>query len=425
MRILVITRGAWRKDDSIGNTCSTIFEPLKEAEIYSLCMRDELPNNDTAIKNFAISEGQLIKNILKRKDVGVYTENSEKTNTNSNEEKTYRLAKKLNWTILAYARELLWDLADWKNNNLRMFLDDVSPDIVFMPVFNCYYPHKLLRYIKSYTNAKIVLFHADDNYTLKQFSLSPIYWLYRIGLRHHVRRSVQISDINYCISDLQKKEYEKAFGRECKLLTKYADFNQSVFKNQTVEFPLQLVYTGNINVNRWKSLAKIADVLKHLNEHEILAQLRIYTSTDISPDMRKKLQIENTSFLMGAVSYEEVVRIQEQADILVHVESLNLKHRLVVRQSFSTKIVDYLRANKPILAFGPKKVASISHLIENECAIVADNKEELLKELQACVQDLTILNELAEKAYLCGLKHHNQDDILKMVQNDFTELLNK
>lgn len=425
MRILVITRSAWRNDDSTGNTCSSIFGSFSDASIYSLYLRDNLPNNDIALKSFSISEGQLIKGLFGKNPAGRYVEKSKGSVQPSNEDKAYSIAKRLNWTLLAFAREILWCVANWKNEKLESFLKDASPDIIFMPVFNCYYPHKILRYVQKYTNAKVVLFHADDNYTLKQFSLSPIYWLYRFGLRNHVRKSVKLSDINYCISEVQKQDYEKLFLKELKILTKYDEFNELNSTEYRPNQPLRLVYTGNINVNRWKSLAKIVEALREINNDKILAQLWIYTATDITKKMRRKLYVDGTSFLMKAVSFDEVVRIQQNADFLVHVEALDLKNRLAVRQSFSTKIVDYLKRQKPILAFGPKNVASIKHLIDNDCALVADTKNELLFKLNECITNSRIMHKYATNAYLCGMKHHNKEDVLKMLQTDFYTLYKK
>ena len=222
MRILVITRAPWRNDNNTGNTMTNLFANMTDFEFYNLYFRDQKPMNDIAIKSFSISESQLIKNILRRTTVGrVIDENDISSQT---EEKLYSGAKKHSSTFLMFLRDLLWTFGHWKSESLKAFLNEVKPDIIFMPVFNCFYPHKVLNFVKRITAAKVVLFHADDNYTLKQFSLSPLYWLYRFNLRKWVRRSVELSNINYAISNIQKNEYEKAFNKEFKVLTKSIDF---------------------------------------------------------------------------------------------------------------------------------------------------------------------------------------------------------
>lgn len=430
IRVLVILRGAWRNDNNIGNTMTDIFAEHENFEIYSLCMRDQTPQNDLALQNFAVSEQQLIRNLLHKARNGRITEgicndNAEDDEQEQREKKIYDSAKKIHSFLLEYAREAIWSLGGWKNEKLRRYIREVSPDVIFMPVFRCFYPFKILNYIQKYTKAPVVLFHADDNYTLRHFSLNPLFWLYRFRLRHYVRGAVRNSAVNYVISDLQKRDYEKAFGVPCKILTKSADFSEPPQLKTEYNSPLQIVFTGNIGTNRWKSLAVIADTLKMINADGVKAQLRIYTATPLTEKMKKVLEIPDTSFFMGTVSASEIPQIQSEADMLVHVEALDLKNRLLVRQSFSTKLVDYFKAARPILAVGPYDVASMAHLMENDCALTAQNADELAEKLNSVLRDRHILDELAEKAYVCGKQHHDQTQMRAMLSVDLVTVVEK
>ena len=421
MRILAISRAPWRNDNSIGNTFTDFFKDIDDAEFYSLCMREQPPQNDIAKRHFFISERQMFKHLLGKKSV-VGQENSPETVEDGSEKAMYDAAKKHPITLLLMMREVLWSIGGWKNESLRQYIEEIQPDILFFPVFGCYYPHKLLRYVHSLSGAKVVLFHADDNYTLKQYSLSPLYWLYRFGLRKWVRRSAQLADIQYCISQVQKEDYDKAFRCDCKVLAKYADFSCEPPIKKAYGTPVQFVFTGNINVNRWKSLGMLANVLKRINQNGVKAQLRVYTATPVTEQMKKALNIDGTSFLMGSVSSEEVQRIQAEADILVHAEATDMKNRLTVRQSFSTKIVDYLKRARPIVAVGSKEVASIKHLMNHNAAIVADNEQELYAQLVSLIQDTKSLQEYAVRAYMCGRKNHDKKQQKEMLEQDLCHL---
>ena len=138
--------------------------------------------------------------------------------------------------------------------------------------------------------------------------------------------------------------------------------------------------------------------------------------------MNKALNVGESSFVMGSVSQAEVLEIQKNADMLVHIEAKDLKNRLLVRQSFSTKIVDYLKSARPILAYGPKEVASINHLIKNDCAIIADNEQELYEKLIKIIDDKAALNELSIKAFNCGKNNHDISLINKMLVNDLKSI---
>lgn len=417
-RMLVITRAPWLNDNGIGRTLSDFFCDFSGFEIYSLCLREAPYICSIPKKNFYISENQLIKGLLKRGQVGKITESHNNIKDKTNEEKMYSISKRLNLTILSFIRELLWSTNIWKNHNLDEFLDEAKPDIVFFPDFPCVYAHKVLNYIHRKTNARIAIFHADDCYTLKQFSLSPLFWLYRFYLRKWVRKSVAISDLHYVISDVQKKDYDECFHVNNKILTKFSDFTQPPNIKTVFSSPLQLVYTGNIGLNRWKSLAIIARALQKINENGVRAQLRIYTANEISKRIRKELDILDSSFIMGKKSPDEIEKIQADADILVHVESMDLKNRLLVRQSFSTKIVDYLKSGRAILAIGPQDVASIKHLNDNDCALVAESEEEVIRLINKVLTSTQILSQIAKNGYDCGKRNHNQHNMISMIQLD-------
>ncbi len=421
MRILVLSRSPWRNDNGTGRTLTDIMSAFPNAEIYSLCMREQAPQNDIAKENFFISEMQMIKKLLKKGNVG---QKSKKNNETSSkfEDGIYTQSNARNNTFLWIAREILWNIGGWKNDNLRAYIDEVKPDVIFSPVFPGCYPQKLILHIQKISGAKVVVFHMDDNYTLKKVSFSPLFWMYRLVMRRWVKKISVLANINYVISDIQKIDYEKAFKRECKVLTKSADFSGEAPIKDEYNKPLQLVYTGNIGLNRWRSLAQIANVLEKINKDVVKAQLRIYTGNTLTEKMNKALNIGESSFVMGSVSSNEVLEIQENADMLVHIEAKDLKNRLIVRQSFSTKIVDYLKSARPILAYGPKEVASISHLIKNDCAIVADNEQELYKELLKVIDDKSALNDLSTKAFNCGKNYHDSSLINKMLTDDLKSI---
>ena len=429
MRILIILRSAWRNDNNTGNTMTDIFSGHDNFEIYSLCMRDQAPQNDLALRNFAVSEQQLFRNIMHKARNGRITEgicndNAEDDEQAKREKKIYDSAKKTHSFLLEYVREAIWSLGGWKNENLRRYIQEVSPDIIFMPVFWCLYPLKILRYIQKYTNAPVVLFHSDDNYTLRHFSLNPLFWLYRFRLRHYVRGAVRNSAANYVISDVQKQEYEKAFGVPCKVLTKSADFSQPPCFKNVYNIPLQMVFTGNIGTNRWKTLALIASELRKINLDGAKAELRIYTATPLTEKMKKALDIDGVSYLMGTVPASEIPRVQSEADVLVHVEAMDLKNRLAVRQSFSTKIVDYLSAARPIFAVGPRDVASVSCLVEHDAAIVASNKKEVAEKLTQLTENPSLCAEYAKKAWQLGKQNFEQSIVQPSFFADMESLIN-
>lgn len=424
MKILVLSSTPWTNDNSFGNSFGNIFEGIEDIEIANIYCKYGKPNTKLVSRFFQITEKSMFRNLKNPKvPSGQEVFMDESVPTDVVEPKSANLARKKRWIIMFWARDLIWKFGRWKSPELKKFIDDFKPDVIFQPVYYVSHMNRIANFIKKYTGVPMYGYVSDDVYTLKQFSLSPFYWINRFMCRAKVKKVVKQCEILYTISEIQRSEYEKIFKIPCKILTKSANFDEPARVKEEYGKPLQLLFTGNIGTNRWKSLAIIADALKEINKDGVKAQLKIYTGGLITDEISNALNIEGSSKIMGFISSSEIPRIQSEADILVHVESLSLQYKLCVRQSFSTKIVDYLKMARPILAVGPNDVASIEHLIRNDCAIVADNKEDLINKLNEVINNNNQLTEIALKGYECGKKYHNKADYNKMLSEDLRSKL--
>lgn len=423
MRILFVSASPLKKEISIGNTFLNLFEDAEGVMLASICTRAGSPEPPVSAC-MCVSEKMLIENLFRKTPVGrtVEVKENRETITQFQNSSVLKFVKKHRWTAFFWLQELIWKLGHWRSPELVKFISDFQPDVIFTIFSDSVYLHKLILFSKSVSRAKLVLYAWDDYYTMKRFMLSPLRWIKHFIDRASMRELAEKADLFYVISEIQKKDYEICLHKACKVLTKGADFTASPDIKDKYNTPIQLVFTGNIGLNRWKSLKMIADVLENVNKDGIRAQLRIYTATPLTKKMEKALARGESSFLMGGVSASEIPGIQKNADMLVHVEAFDVANRLRVRQSFSTKIVDYLKAARPILAVGPKNVASIDHLLRNDCAIVADNKAELAQKLGHALEHLSELSEIVEKAYECGRKYHNKQDIQAMLMQDLLEI---
>ncbi len=418
MRILFVSLSPLRKEISIGNTFLNLFGDIEDVELASIYTRAGKFDSHIS-RGFCITEKMLVKNLLKKSPVGVRVEPEKEDVKNTEKEETaINFAKSKRWTVLFWIQNFIWRIGRWRSPELNSFIEEYNPDIVVSVLSNNSFLNRLILYVKSFSKAKLMLYAWDNNYSLKQFYLSPLRWIRHFINRVSMRKVVEKADLFYVISEIQKKDYEKIFKRECKILTKSADFDEEMSSKTEYNKPLQIVFTGNIGTNRWVSLSDIARTLEEINKDSVKAQLRIYTGTPLTDKMKKALNRGESSYVMGSVSADEIYNVQKDADILVHVEGKDLKNRLALRQSLSTKIVDYLKMARPILAYGPKEVASIDYFIRNDCAIVAEKEDELAELLSKAIEDKTYLELLSKKAYECGRKNHNKKDIDTMLLDD-------
>ena len=423
MKILFISMSPIQKGVSIGNTFLNVFEDFPDVQFFSVYTKNGYP--DSSIERaFQITDKQLLKRLLHRtKTVGRTVPERDGQENAPAEDKMVTFARKKRYIPMFWAQSLLWLPPYWKSEALHTFLDEVQPDLLFTILSDSVPLNKLIWHIQCYLQKPLVVYAWDNNYTLQLGLTSPLVFLNRCINRHYMRKTVQKAEQLYVISEIQKQDYEKAFGVSCKILTKSADFSGKPPVKSKYNSPLQLVFTGNIGTNRWKSLAIIAEALEQINQNGVRAQLRIYTATPLTAKMEKALKKGDSSFIMGSVPANEVPKIQEAADILVHVEALDLKNRLAVRQSFSTKLVDYFKAARPILAVGPREVASIDHLIRNDCALICQTVAEVQRALESVLDNPDKLNDLSKKAFACGKRNHNTVTMHQMLQTDLERIV--
>ena len=424
MRILTVSLTPWAYEDSFGNSYSSLFEgcfnDCEFADIY--CGFGSL-HNSLNMRGFQITSHSLIEN-LKNPKVKTGSEvlnNQLATERNEYENKNFTAARKLRWQVLYWARDFLWAIGRWKSPELKQFISDFNPDVIIQPVYYSSYMNDIACFVKEYCGAPMACYISDDNYSLRQFNLSPLYWIDRLWKRQKVKKTIEKSKLLYVITQTQKEEYEKVFSPPCNILTKGADFSGACPQYEPPEQIVKLLYAGYIGYNRWKSLGLISKAVEEINARKSLLEFDIYTPTPLTAAMKKALLKKGTQ-VHEPVSYAEILELQKKADVLVHAEGLDLKSRLAVHQSLSTKIVDFFALGKCIFAVGTDDEASIKHLRDNDAALIASSYEDVREKLKAVVSNKDLIAQYGAKAWNCGKTHHDIQKIQKMLRNDLEGL---
>lgn len=421
MRILIVSNSPWRNDNSFGNSFSNIFEGIPDLEIANIYCKYGMPKNNCVSRYYQITEKTLINNLLGKGKSGkeVFMPENEEAQKLDSGEKIFNKAKKHRSIPMFWARAIIWKAGHWCSPEFIEFVDSFKPDLLFIPIYYSHYIHDINEFILKRFNIPAIGYVSDDVYTMRQFSLSPLYWIDRIILRKKMRKVFSFCKKIYVISPVQKKEYTEIFGDKFEILTKCSDFDDS--KRPEFKTPgdtLKMIYAGNVSRGRYKILAELAKAVKTLNSDGKKFTLDIYTPTPLSKSQKSKLNIDGCSALHPPVSYSEICSLQAQADILVHAEAFDIKEKLIAHQSFSTKIVDYLATNRCILAIGDKSCASIDYFIQNSCGAVALSKNEISEQLEKLHKDKSLLKDYADKAWESGKKNHQRSKMQKALYEE-------
>lgn len=422
MRILLITSMPWREDNNIGNSYSNIFSGLTgEIEFAHIYCRSGMPSNSICYRYFQITEQDLIRNIKDRKfkPGKSFNLSNPQTLTKETFSAVYDKMRILRWEIFFFARNILWEISNWRTKELDKFVEQFDPDIIFgtltyMPNIN-----KLMVYLKNKFNKPLVTYAWDDVYSLKQYSLSPLYWLRRFIQRQAIRNCVRECSYMYTITELLQREYSELLNIECKMLYKGYKFVGNMPEYPKNKF-IKLLFMGNMGGGRWKMLKKIVKSLDKINENEVQVELFIYSLTPRNDKITNALT-RKYSHIMDVIPSSEVINTMRSADVLIHVEPNNIKDRLSLRASFSTKLVDYFYSGRCIYAVGGH-TASMEYLERYNAAIVEYNIDNIYDSLLAICDNRNKIESYGRKAWECGKSNHNIKGIQKKILEDFQSL---
>ena len=425
MNIIVITDVLWRNDNGVGNSYTNIFDGMSDVKIANICTQSGVSENTVSTACFQISEGRLIRNL---KDKTVPTGEVEiKIETHavaSGDDGIAKLIKRLRYQVFFWAREIIWKIGRWNSPELRQFIDDFKPDLIFAQVQDKMYLNRIVKFVQEYTRKPLMIYVWDDVYSMKQFRLSPLYWIDRLMQRRSIYGLAKRSSKVYAISKEQVEEYAMILKRPTGLLYKGRDFATEI-EAKELNKPIEILYTGNLYSGRYKTIARFCEYLNDINRNGQKAVLKIYSASPLSNKEIQAINIDGTSYFMGRTSEAEVQKLQTGADILLHIEPFTLKGSLLCRLSFSTKLVDYFNKKKCVFAVGHSRCSSMKYLKRNDSAVVCESYEEMGEKLTELLNNPELINIYAKKAWDCGAENHRIEDIQAGLKKDFEEAINE
>ena len=423
-KIVSISISTWREDSGI-HTETDLFKfwsPERLAQIYT---RSNLPNTPVCNRFFRISENQIIKSVYKRKAVGERVGNSieiaEKDRRAVEEEKKLydKAHKKKSW-FMTLMREMVWALGKWKTKALDSFIEEEQPDVYFVPIYPVVFMGKLQLHILKKYPRPYVCYLADDNYSYKPCGRNIFAYIHRFFLRKVVKKLAKNCTQMFTITKTGANAVDKAFGTHSIVLTKGINYSCLEYQSKPVSKPIKMVYTGKLIIGRASSLVAISKALANINKNGEKITLDIYSPDVLDTKTMHYLNTNGCRF-KGSVDKGEVQKIQEDADVVVFVESLEKAHRFAARLSFSTKLTDYFRSGKCIFAIGDESIAPIEYLRENDCAVIATEYSQIENKLRQLIETEDAVLAWGKKAFETGKRNHDEEHVRQVFTQGFIQ----
>lgn len=398
MKVLIISHNPITTYNSMGRTFLGLFSSFSKEELCQLYIYPTIPNIDKCISYFRITDKEVLKSVLpwnktgkiiNKKDINYDNLLYEKENdsvlyTNKQKHKIFKLL----------CRSTIWKLGKWYSKNLNQWITNEKPDVIFAaPGLSAFFYNIITKISKKF-HLPIVLYVCDDFYfsSLNKKNNHIFENYYYKYLRKKIKNIISLSKIVVSISKPMEKLYAKEFG--CNAVTIFSG-TTFPFINPDFKIIKDVVrYFGNLKLGRDKSLIEIGMALDKLNtKHNKNYKLEIYSMDNFSSDISNISCIKH----MGFTESDKLFDLMKSSSLLLHVESFDYEYLERTKFSISTKIPDILATGIPLLAYGPKEIASIKHLEENNCAFLVNDTNMLLETLEKALLDK---NKRLEVSYL-------------------------
>jgi len=277
-----------------------------------------------------------------------------------------------------------------------------------------------VRYICDKKGIPLIMETTDD-YVTAHFSIDPFYWTDYFKIYNRYKAAVLYSKCVFAIGDKMAIEYQKRFGGLFKVAMNSIEISDDVtpyiLKNTIVKF----VYAGNLGLNRWKVLSRIGKCLYEIKkENNIDVELDIYSLDTPNKNILKQLNIDNVMSYKGSLMQDNLIKVRNASDILIHVESFDRKNKYITRLSVSTKIPEYLLSKRCILAVGPADIASIQYILDNNMGEVISslNKDKMKSKLLDLIMNGKKRINYINNGKVVAQERHNFEYNRKKVQQE-------
>lgn len=386
MNIMVLSGQRWSNTNSLGNTLSNLFDDWPDEDIFSnIYFRAGNPSNLVCKEGFQILSQDILRNLITPGKIGcikeTVLEKEQETGDVTREQAFISFLHKTGMKPVYHFNNLLWKMGKWKNGKLNSYINSHKPDVIFGFAIGVEDNYQLIKYVKDYTGAKLVLFILDDIIGDEGKKLDSL------GRRQR-KNAIDIinqADLLYAISEPMRQMYERRFSRPIGILHKGAEIDSYI--KEEINTPIRMVYAGNLLYGRKDTLHELAKNIGQINLEKERIHFDLYSTTPLDKETKDCFAPYQGIELHGIRPYSEIKEIMRESDIVLHVESFEEESKRYVKYSFSTKIVDCLQSGSVIFGIGPRDIASMEYLENVPGAITVYDNEKILDTLKQIVEN--------------------------------------
>ncbi len=400
-RILVISHTCFRETDSNGRTLGNMLFGCRYEKLAQFYIQNAYPDFKYCSDYFRVTDADVMHNIFKHR-CGVRICEPLEQNTSCANNGYTRPRKSIFKMIL---RDLAWKSNLWWKSNFSQWLDEIHPNIILVQAGDGAFMFKLAMKIAKKYKAKIMVFNTEGYYFKDHDFVSKsqgglLYKIYIRNFRKIYKKLVTRAEITIYNNDKLKTDYDRVIKHNSTVIycpaSNVEKYTGEIFKDQ-------FVYMGNLGVGRFDTLMNVADGLGEINSKY---KLLIYgRCTD---EQLKELEKHKNAEYRGFVSYDEVIKLTQSSEYIIHVESFDEYFVEDSKYAFSTKIADCLAHSNNFIVIAPKSLASSEYLLNSNSAFVISDKQNISKQLNDYLSNRDLQNKIRQNAAKTASKNHSK-----------------
>lgn len=411
MKVLVISHNVFSYSENMGKTLANMFSGFQEDEIFQLYFHSEIPTVEEICSSYyRITDRDALKSIVNRKHHGIRFSNYQvRKNVSSSRIDTGIIAKvyqkgRKRTPVIYLARDLLWSLSNWFNKDLKSWLSENKPEVIFYAAGDYSFSYKIVNKISEYLQIPIIVYCVDDYYLFNTNEKRFLGKFRQKLFMKNVKKTIEHSEFLITICDKMADDYRKLFNKECHVLYTTAEDRTIDYYEERKRF----AYFGSLGVNRDFQLIDIGKAVANTAMITGICTVDVFTS-EKRPEVLERMKNVPGISIHSAVSQAEMNEILRSCVGVIHTESYDEIFRKRVRYSVSTKIAESLMYGPCLFAYGPKEVASIEYLRRNKVAYVVTEPEKLKKGIIEFLTDKKLRQTIEKSARKLAKNNHSSE----------------
>lgn len=403
-KLLVISHNCFSKTGSNGRTLANYLSGWPKEKIAQLYIHPETPNFDICKHYYCLSDKAIIKSILRKVNPAGFVVQNQTVHEDNSMPNTKNVTVKN--SIMFLVRELAWKSNLWDSKGLKNWLDLFNPEIILVQAGDAAFLFDLAISFSKRYNAEIVIYNTEGYYFkrvsyLQENKLSRLFYpALNNKFKNAYKRLIKFSNCEIYNCELLANDYERELHTKSQVI-----MNTSEFTKESVFYPKkrEMIYAGNLGLNRHKSLIEFADSLQQVDTNMVID---VYGKT---PDDKVKADLEACAGirLHGFISYEELKQKLRESKYLLHIESFDTFYKEDLKYAFSTKIADSLAVGACLFVYVPENVAVSQYLKDKNAAILITETSMLEKEIRNVLNNEQLSKEISENGRLLAMQNHN------------------